>query len=138
MHEGSYDTARYAAKTAGQIGGAELVPVLLEALEGEHNLLAAEAALALGTIGDDRARLELVDALDRPDANVRFAATQALGLLGDARTLDALEDRLRHDTDEGVRAKALWAMSRIKRLGVRSEVVPGQMAAADPRAEAAT
>jgi serine/threonine protein kinase len=116
LHDHRYETARYAAKTLGLVGGADVVPVLLEALASENGLLAAEAALALGSLRDDRARLELVDALTRPDTNLRFACTQALGLLADARSLEALEDRLRHDMDEGVRAKALWALSRIRRV----------------------
>jgi serine/threonine protein kinase len=132
IHDGGFETARYAAKTLGLIGGAEAVPVLLEALACEHGLLAAEAALALGALGDARARLDLVDALTRPDSNVRFAATQALGQLGDARSLGALEDRLRHDADEGVRAKALWALSRIRRSGTTAMAAP-----AGARAEAA-
>jgi serine/threonine protein kinase len=116
LHDRRFESARYAAKALGLVGGADVVPVLLEALASEDGLLAAEAALALGALRDDRARLELIDALTRSDTNVRFAGTQALGLLGDARSLDALEDRLRHDTDEGVRAKALWALSRIRRV----------------------
>ncbi len=135
MHDGDFETARYAAKTVGLIGGAEVVPVLLEALACDDSLLAAEAALGLGAIRDDRARVELVDALTRSDANVRFAATQALGQLGDARALDALEDRLRHDVDEGVRAKALWAMSRIKRV---SQTPRRAYASKGARAEAAS
>jgi TolB-like protein len=141
IHDRNFETARYAAKTAGLIGGAELVPVLLEALESDASLLAAEAALALGAIRDDRARIELVEALARPDANVRFSATQALGQLGDARALDALEERMRRDPDEGVRAKALWAVCRIRRvssgfLPVRETGVPAEPV--DPRAEATT
>ena len=134
IHDGAFDTARYAAKTLGLIGGAEAVPVLLEALASANGLLAAEAAVALGTIGDARSRLDLVDALARGDTNVRFAATQALGLLGDARSRDALEDRLRHDPDEGVRAKALWALSRIRRQGAKAAAASASADAAGPRA----
>jgi HEAT repeat protein len=110
-----FETARFAAKAAGLIGTAEVVPVLLEALGCEDSLLAGEAALALGAIRDERALPELTDALTRPDTNVRFTATHALGVIGDPRAVEALDRRMREDEDEGVRAKALWALCRIRR-----------------------
>jgi HEAT repeat protein len=110
-----FETARFAAKSAGLIGTSEVVPVLLEALASGDSLVAGEAALALGGIRDERSLPELMDALTSPDANVRFTATQALGTICDPHTVDALDRRLRDDEDEGVRAKALWALCRIRR-----------------------
>jgi serine/threonine protein kinase len=115
ISEQDFETARFAAKAAGLIGTAEVVPVLLEGLACDHSLLAGEAALALGSIRDERAFPELTEALTREDANVRFTATHALGVIGDPRAIDVLDERMRDDVDEGVRAKALWALCRIRR-----------------------
>ncbi|KAF0249256.1 MAG: serine/threonine protein kinase bacterial [bacterium] len=108
-----FDTARFAAAAAGRLGSAELVPMLLEALASDASMLASEAALALGHLKDTRACPDLLEALSRADANVRFASAQALGELADLQALPALEDRLRKDEDEGVRAKAFWAVKHI-------------------------
>jgi HEAT repeat protein len=50
---------------------------------------------------------------------LRFAAAEALGQLCDGSAYSALEKRLK-DEDEGVRAKARWALSRLKKAGVRA------------------
>ena len=78
-------------------------------------MLASEAALALGLLGDDRAHLDLVESLAEGDANVRFTSAQALGELCDPRAIPSLEKRTREDEDEGVRAKAQWAIGHIRR-----------------------
>jgi HEAT repeat protein len=83
-------------------------------------MLASEAALALGQLGDERARPDLVDALRRLDANVRFTSAQALGELGDLRAISPLEVCVREDEDEGVRAKAQWAVSHLRRTSQMS------------------
>ncbi len=108
-------TARYGVQAAGRIQSSELVPILLEALVSDDSFVASEAALALGNIRDQRACSDLVEALSRADANIRFAAVQALGLIADPQSLAPLENRLRQDEDEGVQAKALWAINRIRR-----------------------
>jgi serine/threonine protein kinase len=110
-----YDSARFAAATAGHLGSVELVPMLLEALNNPNTLLASESALALGRLKDTRACQDLLESLSRSDANVRFACAQALGELADAQALPALENRLRIDEDEGVRAKAFWAIKHIQK-----------------------
>ena len=118
--DGDYETARFAAKAAGLVRSPETLAPLLEALSCEDSMLASEAALALGQVGDERARPDLVDALQRPDANVRFTSAQALGELGDARAIPQLETCVREDEDEGVRAKAQWAVSHIRRTSQQS------------------
>ncbi len=115
-----FATARFAAKAAGLIRSAEALASLLEALSCDDSMLAGEAALALGQIGDERARPDLVDALERPDANVRFTSAQALGELGDVRAIPPLEACVREDEDEGVRAKAQWAVTHIRRTSQMS------------------
>lgn len=115
MKAADYNSARFAAATAGHLGSVELVPMLLDALTNNNTLLASEAALALGRLKDTRACPDLLEALSRSDANVRFACAQALGELEDVQALPPLETRLRIDEDEGVRAKAFWAIKHIQK-----------------------
>jgi HEAT repeat protein len=130
--QGDYMTARFAAKAAGLIGSAEALAPLLDALSNEDSLLASEAALALGNLSDERALPDLLDALVRDDANVRFTAAQALGTLEHPGALEALEARIREDEDEGVRAKAQWAATRIRRRLERDDTgVPSSWPARD-------
>ncbi|HQR36921.1 MAG TPA: protein kinase [Blastocatellia bacterium] len=121
---GDFSTARYAAKAAGLIGSSETLAPLLEALSCDDSMLASEAALSLGRLGDERARPDLVEALERSDASVRFTSAQALGELCDPRAIGALELRGREDEDEGVRAKAQWAVSHIRRSHQASRSKP--------------
>lgn len=116
MRSYDFDTARFAAAAAGRLTSVELVPLLIDALASEASLLASEAALALGHLKDARACPELTEALSRADANVRFASAQALGEIAQMQVLPALEDRLRKDEDEGVRAKAFWAIKHIQKV----------------------
>ncbi|MCS6886544.1 MAG: protein kinase [Acidobacteriota bacterium] len=110
-----YTTARYAINAAGRLADPEFVPVLLEALSCQDTFVASEAALALGHIKDRRAVSELVDALLSNDASVRFTAAHALGELADPAALSGLTLRLCEDEDEGVRAKARWAINAIRK-----------------------
>jgi len=90
----------------------------LGALGGTYNgnPLACEAALALGRLGETKAVAALIALLEDPNGNMRFAAAEALGHLCDPSDRDALQSRL-NDDDEGVRAKARWALSRLKKAG---------------------
>jgi HEAT repeat protein len=54
--------------------------------------------------------------LDQPNGNLRFAAAEALGQICDPISRAALQRRL-SDEDEGVRAKARWALSRFRKMG---------------------
>jgi HEAT repeat protein len=51
--------------------------------------------------------------LEDPNGNKRFAAAEALGHICDTVSREALRRRL-SDDDEGVRAKARWALNRIR------------------------
>lgn len=115
LRSGDYSTARYAVNAAGRLANSEFVPVVLEALACDETFVASEAALALGHINDRRAVPELIDALSSKNASVRFTAAQALGELGDWNAIPKLEIRLREDEDEGVRAKARWAINAIRK-----------------------
>jgi HEAT repeat protein len=52
---------------------------------------------------------------------MRFAAAEALGEICDPRAKDALKERLKDD-DEGVRAKARWALSRLRKIKPKATV----------------
>lgn len=115
LRSGDYPTARYAVNAAGRLANSEFVPMALEALACNDTFVASEAALALGHIKDRRAVPELIEALSSSNASIRFTAAHALGELGDWSAIPSLEIRLREDEDEGVRAKARWAINTIKK-----------------------
>jgi len=118
MDERDHLTARFAAKALGLIGDQSISPVLLELLNSADTFVACEAALALGRLQEPKAVPELIIMLDDPSGNKRFAAAEALGQICDSTALDALQSRLKDD-DEGVRAKARWALSRLRKVGVQ-------------------
>jgi serine/threonine protein kinase len=109
-------TARYAAKALGLIGDNSISSVLIELLNSDDKFVACESALALGGLGESRAVPALMTLLDQPNGNLRFAAAEALGQICDPISRPSLEQRLT-DEDEGVRAKARWALSRVRKLG---------------------
>jgi serine/threonine-protein kinase len=114
MDEGDHLTARFAAKALGLIGDRSISSVLLELLGSDDTFVACEAALALGRLRESKAVPELIALLDHSSGNIRFAAAEALGQICDPTARDALQNRLKDD-DEGVRAKARWALSRLKK-----------------------
>jgi TolB-like protein len=119
IDEGDYLTARYAAKALGLIGDRSISSVLTELLRSEDKFVAGESALALGRLGESKAVPDLIAMLDEPNGNIRFAAAEALGQICDPIAREALQRRL-SDDDEGVRAKARWALSRLKKVGARA------------------
>ena len=92
--------------------------MLVELLKSDDKFVGCESALALGRLGEFKAVPDLILLLDEPNGNIRFAAADALGQICDPLARDALQQRL-NDDDEGVRAKARWALSRFKKLGAR-------------------
>ena len=113
MDEGDNLTARFAAKALGLIGDRSISPVLIELLRSEDKFVACESALALGRLSETRAVADLTALLSERNGNLRFAAAEALGEICDPAAREALEQRL-SDDDEGVRAKARWALSRLR------------------------
>jgi TolB-like protein/tRNA A-37 threonylcarbamoyl transferase component Bud32 len=114
IDEGDNLTARYAAKALGLIGDRSISSVLVELLKSEDKFVACESALALGRLGESKAVPDLIALLDEPNGNLRFAAAEALGQICDPIASEMLQRRL-SDDDEGVRAKARWALSRFKK-----------------------
>ena len=112
-------TARYAAKALGLIGDRSISSVLVELLTSDDKFVACEAALALGRLREVKAVPDLIAMLDQSNGNIRFAAAEALGQTCDPLARQALERRL-NDDDEGVRAKARWALSKLKKVASRT------------------
>lgn len=126
MDEGDRLTARFAAKALGLLGDRSISPVLLELLQCEDTFVACEAALALGRLGESQAVPSLIAMLETSSGNKRFAAAEALGQICDPAAREALQDRLKDD-DEGVRAKARWALSRLRKAGAQvTEMSPSR------------
>lgn len=119
IDEGDNLTARYAAKALGLIGDRSISSVLVELLTSEDKFVACEAALALGRLREVKAVPDLIAMLDLTNGNIRFAAAEALGQICDPIARQALERRL-NDDDEGVRAKARWALSKLKKVASRT------------------
>jgi TolB-like protein/predicted Ser/Thr protein kinase len=113
MDEGDNMTARFAAKALGLIGDRSISPVLIELLRSDDKFVACESALALGRLLETRAVTDLIALLSERNGNLRFAAAEALGLICDPTARSSLQKRL-SDEDEGVRAKARWALSRLR------------------------
>src|SRR5437764_1065734 len=119
IDEGDNLTARFAAKALGLIGDRAISPVLVALLHSDDKFVACESALALGRLGETKAVPDLIQLLEEPNGNVRFATAEALGEICDVAAYEALQKRL-NDKDEGVRAKARWALSRLKKAGTRA------------------
>jgi serine/threonine protein kinase len=113
MDEGDNLTARFAAKALGLIGDRSISPVLIELLRSDDKFVSCESALALGRLSETRAVADLIALLSDRNGNLRFAAAEALGTICDPAAREALQNRL-SDDDEGVRAKARWALSRLR------------------------
>lgn len=122
LDAGDFVTARFAARALGLIGDEKIAPILVALLSCEDVFVACEAAVALGQMKTGEALEALLPLLRSPNGNLRFAAVEALGQIGDPRAADALTDLLT-DEDEGIRAKARWARSRLK-SGAPSAGVP--------------
>jgi HEAT repeat protein len=99
----------------GRLGDKRSLPVLLKALDDPAPQLRKEAALALGTLTDERAVPALIDRLHHdPDVHVRAMAAHGLGLAGDARAvkplLTVLQDKDEHSTVRAMAAETLAAL----------------------------
>ncbi len=93
-------------KTKKDAGG------LVKALRDKDQRIRAEAAKALGELGDARAVEPLVATLADPDLEVRGRAILALALVGDARAVEPLTRAL-NDAKTDVRDKAAIALGKV-------------------------
>jgi HEAT repeat protein len=88
------------------------LPLIFAELESDDPEMRFEAAGASGTIGDDEATPHLIARLEDDDAEVQLAAIAALGEIGDAHAVEALQELVTGQDDEGpLRDAALAAIA---------------------------
>ncbi len=104
---------RFGDESSSQQRGAEL-DRLIDRLKDGDSKVRAEAASALGRMGDLRAVEPLIVALKDEDRYVRSSVAQALGSLGDKRAVEALTAAMKDDEDSRVRQ---WAAEALRKLG---------------------
>lgn len=126
-------------KVLGEIGGYDIVPTLLQALENSNHLVRVRAALALGEFHTDEVIPHFLKLLQDDNESLRAIAASSLGLLDDER---AIEPLLKALADEAATVRAIAASSLgcladgsvipslEKALGDDSEIVRKQVAAA--------
>lgn len=91
----------------------DAVEPLIGALARKESEARANAAWALGAIGDRRAVAPLTDTLRRDeDRETREQSAWALGAIGDARAVEGLSAALNDSSDE-VQQQAAWALGAI-------------------------
>ncbi len=109
-----------AARVLGNLRVLEAGPALREALrEGESPDLRAQAALALGKIGNPDDLPTLVEAASDEAWPVRALAASALGMIGEVSTIPTLQ-RLTVDREWWVRLNASRALANLGPAGERA------------------
>jgi len=106
------ETRMAAASALGQIGSAEAVGPLAEALDDPDPRVRARVARALGRIGDPRAADALIDRTD-DEVAVRREVAEALGSVGTEPARAALES-LARDEDPVVRRSAVSVLGEFE------------------------
>ena len=112
VYPGFWRVRRDAAVALGQIGGAEDVEPLIDALEDLAASVRIAAIVALGNIGGAAAIGPLSAALGSQAADIRKAAADSLGQIGDPAAVEALMICL-NDVSWSVRRAAAVALGRI-------------------------
>lgn len=115
LSEGHLETQILSAEALGKLGRTEAVPHLIALFEEHHRQADSEKLNqkivdAFRRIRDTRATLPLVDALDVPSSRLRRRIVEALGVIGDPSARVALQNVLKQDTTEDVRAAAAKAL----------------------------
>jgi HEAT repeat protein len=100
------------------IGGARCsgaLEPLIKALADEHHMVRADAAMALGDLGDKRAVEPLLTLLNSaPGDSVRMAVVVALGALHDRRAIGPLETLLKTEKNENIRPQIEQSLERLR------------------------
>jgi HEAT repeat protein len=110
---GEFDAQRRADMELAARNGDYAVPYILPALSDPDTKKVTAAIFALHYIGAEAVQ-PLTAALESPDARLRGYAAVVLGDLRDARALPALRRAVERDADEGVKAKALASIQKIR------------------------
>lgn len=101
-----------AVHAMGRSCEARWLPLLLHELNNEEAEVRYEAAIACGSLGDERAVVQLVKLVRDPDAEVREASVSALGEIGGTEAKNALLE-LADDPSSPMREAAAEALSQI-------------------------
>ena len=106
-------------------GGADphLTDALVEVLGGKEPALSVIAAWALGRMGDERALAPLRAGLHAPYRSVQAHCARALGTLGDAESLPILLERIRTETDVGLRIAYAAALGKLEGTEAAGEIL---------------
>lgn len=108
----STEVRSYAAEALGEVGDAQAILPLINALEDTDSTVRRFAISSLGHLRDLRAIDALIPFLADQEADMRCAAVIALGEIGDPRAVNALIGML-EDSDRAVCAAAVVALGRI-------------------------
>ncbi len=118
LDQGKSELQASAAKALGTIGGGEVVPALIKALENANIRVKRNAALALGELRVEKAVLPLISLLKNEDECLRAIAASSLGLIADKRAVEPLIEAL-NGRSETVR---IVAASSLGYLGDRKTI----------------
>jgi len=99
----------------------QFVEALGKILHGTELALSGVAAWALGRIGDKRARETLRQGLDSKHQSICAQSARALGTLGDETVVPVLLERLKTETDKGLRMAYASALGS---LGAKDATQP--------------
>jgi HEAT repeat protein len=91
-----------------------LTQALTNLLPGTELALSVFAAWALGRLGDPSAIAPLRESLDSPYHAIRAHAARSLGALGDRQSAPVFLERLREETDKGLRMAYAAALGKLQ------------------------
>ena len=120
LGHGSPPARLLAARVLGNLRALDARPALCEALrQGAFPDLRAQAALALGTVGDPEDVPALLEAADDEGWPVRAQTASALGMIGETSSIPKLQE-LTLDREWWVRLNASKALANIGPAGERA------------------
>ena len=113
LNDPSLEVQAAAAEALGQCGDARAVEPLLERLKSNDEAILLRAISALRRLKDPRAAQALLGLLNDERDVVRQRAVDTLGSVGDAEIAQRLEQVLKYDRSELVRANAAKSLGAI-------------------------
>jgi len=106
-----------AAESLGRIGDAQAVPYLIEMTHDTDESVVLKALGALRKLKSPKSIDPLTQLLDHESSRIRQRSIDVLGQVGDAVVAEQLEQMLRNDRSEDVRAAAAKALGEIRDPG---------------------
>jgi glycerophosphoryl diester phosphodiesterase len=123
LEEGEVEESRKAALTLAALPPEAVLPVLLKALEYKRPAVRANAAWAIGLVGDVRALPGLVNHLWDKEIEVRREAALALGRLKNPEAVEPLRKVLMSNTEAPVRYDAARALGEIASPAATADLI---------------